>query len=186
MCKIPKQRRGVFLPGEAESIVDLAAALIVRHPITVPGLLSSIELAARLSNQGITMEHVTRAVDEWLARAGVRRLANRQCDEAAECRSEEPTDVDEQCAKASDPEETMNAAQHAFVREQFAKWVKVTDVAEQCGLTRKEMIESVEFKDPQGELPSVEEGKPTENPRAGRPMFPYRTFWGYLQLLFRR
>jgi hypothetical protein len=39
----------------------------------------------------------------------------------------------------------MNAAQRAFVREQFTKWVKATDVAEQCGLTRKEMIDSVEF-----------------------------------------
>ncbi len=48
------------------------------------------------------------------------------------------------------------AIQHAFVREQFTRWVKDTDVAEQCGLTRKEMIDSVEFTEP------------TENPEAGR------------------
>jgi hypothetical protein len=42
----------------------------------------------------------------------------------------------------------MNTAQHAFVREQFTKWVESTDVAEQCGLTRKEMIDSVEFNEP--------------------------------------
>ncbi len=51
----------------------------------------------------------------------------------------------------------MNAAQHAVFREHFTKWVEDTDVAKQCGLTRKEMIESIEFKD-----------LPTENPRAGR------------------
>ena len=43
----------------------------------------------------------------------------------------------------------MNAAQQAlvlkFFREQFTKWVGATDVAEQCGLTRKELIDSVEF-----------------------------------------
>ncbi len=41
----------------------------------------------------------------------------------------------------------MNTAQHAFVRCQFEKWVEETDVAEQCGITRKEMIDSVEFND---------------------------------------
>ena len=39
----------------------------------------------------------------------------------------------------------MNTAQHAFVREQFTQWVETTDVAAQCGLTRKEMIDSVRF-----------------------------------------
>ena len=69
MHKTPRQCRGVFFPGEAESIVDSAAALIVRHPIAVPGLLSAMQLAARLSDRGITTEHVTLAVDEWLAKA---------------------------------------------------------------------------------------------------------------------
>ncbi len=42
----------------------------------------------------------------------------------------------------------MNTAQQAFVRFRFTKWVEETDVAEQCGLTRKELIDSVEFNDP--------------------------------------
>lgn len=42
----------------------------------------------------------------------------------------------------------MNAAQLEFIRCHFNKWVETTDVAEQCGLTRKEMIDSVEFNDP--------------------------------------
>jgi hypothetical protein len=41
----------------------------------------------------------------------------------------------------------MNAAQHTFVREQFTKWVEETDAAEQCGLTREELINSVEFNE---------------------------------------
>lgn len=40
----------------------------------------------------------------------------------------------------------MNTAQHVFFHKQFTKWVEATDVAEQCGLARKEMIDSVEFK----------------------------------------
>lgn len=56
-----------------------------------------------------------------------------------------------------DPGEAMNAAQHVFVREQFVKWVEVTDVAEQCGLTRKEMIDSVEFNEqPKPDRPQIE------------------------------
>lgn len=42
----------------------------------------------------------------------------------------------------------MNAVQRAFIQYQFTKWVETTDVAEQCGLTRKEMIDSVEFGEP--------------------------------------
>ena len=44
----------------------------------------------------------------------------------------------------------MNTAQQAlalrFFREQFTKWVEATDIAEQYGLTREELIDSVEFK----------------------------------------
>ena len=39
----------------------------------------------------------------------------------------------------------MNSTQHALAREHFKTWVETTDVAEQCGLTREEMIESAEF-----------------------------------------
>ena len=39
----------------------------------------------------------------------------------------------------------MTTAQHALARELFNRWVEDTDVAEQCGLTRNELLESVEF-----------------------------------------
>ena len=42
----------------------------------------------------------------------------------------------------------MNEAQRAFALKVFTQWVEDTDVAEQCGVTRKEMIESVTFGTP--------------------------------------
>ncbi len=41
----------------------------------------------------------------------------------------------------------MSKSQLALCRRLFANWVETTDVAEQCGLTRKEMIDSAEFND---------------------------------------
>lgn len=57
----------------------------------------------------------------------------------------------------NDPFADVNPEQHVFVREQFTKWVEETDVAEQCGLTRKEMIDSVEFNEPsKADRPQIE------------------------------
>ena len=73
----------------------------------------------------------------------------------------------------------MNESQLALCRRLFANWVETTDVAEQCGLTREAMIDSVDFGDPEefnhlhvlhrGYIDEIREGWPwihsTENQR---------------------
>ena len=60
---------GVFLPGEADSLQATAADLVVNHNITAPMLIETMRYAAHLRDRGLGLDHIMRAVDDWLPKA---------------------------------------------------------------------------------------------------------------------